>query len=134
MDEPTKTYIAIIEDDAGLRSSLARLLRAAGYHPVTYQSAEGFLSDAKRPVFDCLVVDIQLNGMAGIELSERLAAQGSITPLVLLSADEDREVLQRTVRAPFAGFIGKSAPCAAVFAAIDSAIHIGGKDAGIHTQ
>ena len=57
MSESIKTYIAVIEDDEGLRRSLARLLRAAGYQPVTYQSAEAFLNDAKHPVFDCLVVD-----------------------------------------------------------------------------
>ena len=57
MAESIKTYIAVIEDDEGLRRSLARLLRAAGYQPVTYRSAEAFLNDAKHPVFDCLVVD-----------------------------------------------------------------------------
>ena len=126
MNEPTRTYVAIIEDDDGLCSSLARLLRAVGYHPVTYQSAEGFLNDEKRPAFDCLVVDIQLNGMSGIELSERLAADGSITPLIFLTAHEDGEVLKRTVRAPFAAFLGKNEPGAAVFAAIERAIHSGG--------
>ena len=125
MGESTKACIAVIEDDEGLRRSLARLLRAAGYQPVTYQSAEAFLNDAKHPVFDCLVVDVQLDGMSGIELSEQLAVSGSMTPLIFLTAHEDCEVLRQTIRAPFAGFIRKNEPSAAVFAAIDKAIHVG---------
>ena len=125
MCESKKTYIAVIEDDEGLRRSLARLLRAAGYQPVTYQSAEAFLNDAKHPVFDCLVVDVQLDGMSGIELSEQLAVSGSMTPLIFLTAHEDCEVLRQTIRAPVAGFLRKNEPSAAVFAAIDKAIHVG---------
>jgi len=124
MGESIKTYIAVIEDDEGLRRSLARLLRAAGYQPVTYQSAEAFLNDAKHPVFDCLVVDVQLDGMSGIELSEQLAVSGSMTPLIFLTAHEDCEVLMQTLRAPFAGILRKNEPSAAVFAAIDKAIHV----------
>ncbi len=134
MCESTKTYIAVIEDDEGLRRSLARLLRAADYHPVTYRSAEAFLNDAKHPAFDCLVVDIQLDGISGIELSEQLAASGSTAPLVFLTAHEDREALKQTVRAPFAGFLGKNESGAAVFAAIDEAIRAGGKEISIGTQ
>ena len=70
------TYVAIVEDDESLSRSLARLLRASGYHPVSYPSAESFLDDTKRPAFDCLVVDIQLEGMSGIELNEKLASVG----------------------------------------------------------
>ena len=125
MGESIKSYIAVIEDDEALRRSLARLLRAAGYQPITYQSAEAFLNDAKHPVFDCLVVDIQLDGMSGIELSEQLAVSGSMTPLIFFTAHEDSEVLSQTIRTPFAGFIGKNEKSAAVFAAIDKAIHVG---------
>jgi FixJ family two-component response regulator len=121
--DSTKTYIAVIEDDEGLRRSLARLLRAAGYQPVTYLSAEAFLDDAKHPVFDCLVVDVQLDGMSGIELIEQLAVSGSMTPLIFLTAHDDCEVLRQKIRAPFAGFLNKNEPIAAVFAAIDKAIH-----------
>ena len=55
---------------------LGRLLRAADIQPVTYPSAEAFLADTKRPQFDCLVLDIQLGGMSGIQLSQQLLAEG----------------------------------------------------------
>jgi FixJ family two-component response regulator len=120
-----KTCIAVIEDDEGLRRSLARLLRAAGYQPLTYPSAEAFFNEAKHQVFDCLVVDVQLDGMSGIELSEQLAVSGSTTPLIFLTAHEECEVLRQTIRAPFAGFLRKNESSAALFAAIDKAIHVG---------
>jgi FixJ family two-component response regulator len=78
------TCVAVVDDDESLNRSLARLLRASGIHPVTYLSAESFLDDAKRPEFDCLILDIQLGGISGIELCERLAATGSTTPVVKL--------------------------------------------------
>ena len=59
------------------------------------------------------------------ELSEQLAVSGSMTPLIFFTAHEDSEVLSQTIRTPFAGFIGKNEPSAAVFAAIDKAIHVG---------
>jgi len=96
IDEDSKTYIAIVEDDESLCRSLARLLHASGYHPVTYLSAEAFLDDTKRPAFDCLVVDIQLSGMSGIELGQHLLEHGMTIPLIFLTAHEEWETLKRS--------------------------------------
>jgi FixJ family two-component response regulator len=71
---------------------LGRLLRAAGIQPITYASAEAFLADTKHPQFDCLVFDIQLGGMSGIELAQRLKAEGQHTPIVFMTAHDDPEV------------------------------------------
>jgi FixJ family two-component response regulator len=71
-------YVAVVDDDENFCRSLGRLLRAAGMQPITYPSAEAFLADTKRPRFDCLVLDIHLGGMSGIELGERLVAEGSM--------------------------------------------------------
>ena len=90
-----KPYVAVVEDDESCRRSLARLLAASGYHPVGYHSAEAFLADSNRPTFQCLVVDIQLGGMSGVELKERLAASGSATPFIFLTAQEDAEELHQ---------------------------------------
>lgn len=124
MNESSDACIAIIEDDNGLRRSLARLLRAAGYRPITYESAEAFLDEADAPTFDCLVVDIQLNGMSGIQLSEHLALTGSTAPVVFITAHEDREGLKQILRTPFAELLGKDEPSARLFAAIEKATHL----------
>ena len=76
MGSATKIYVAVVDDDETIRRSFGRLLRAAGMQPITYDSAESFLADTKRPQFGCLVLDIQLGGMSGIELAGRLAGGG----------------------------------------------------------
>ena len=67
----------------------SRLLRAAGMQPISYASAEAFLADTKHPLFDCLVLDVHLGGMSGIELGQRLLAEGrwrlsSFSPLMTI--------------------------------------------------
>lgn len=123
MIEASDAYVAVIEDDDGLRRSLARLLRAAGYRPVTYRSAEMYLDEASPPKFECLVVDIQLDGMSGIQLGEHLAAAGSTLPVIFITAHEDREDLRQIIRVPFADLLGKDEPSARLFAAIEKATH-----------
>lgn len=115
-------YVAVVDDDEGVCRSLGRLLRAAGFQPITYLSAEAFLADRKRPVFDCLVLDIQLEGLSGIELGQRLAAAGSTTPLVFITAHDEPEIRERALRIPGSSFLAKTAPADAVFAAIRRAV------------
>jgi len=92
MSQVATTYVAVVDDDENIRRSFGRLLRAAGYHAITYDSAESFLADNKRPEFGCLVLDIQLGGISGIELAERLAAVDQRTPLIFITAHDDPEV------------------------------------------
>lgn len=87
----SRLYVAVVDDDASLRRSLGRLLRAAGIQPITYGSAEAFLADTKRPRFDCLILDVQLGGMSGIELGRRLAAAGGYAPFIYITAFDDAE-------------------------------------------
>jgi FixJ family two-component response regulator len=115
--------VAVVEDDESLRRAVARLLAASGYHPVGYHSAEALLADSNRPTFQCLVVDIQLGGISGLELKERLAASGSTTPVVFLTAQESAEGRHRALQAHCAGVLRKSEPGAVLLTAIDGAIH-----------
>ena len=81
-------YVAVVDDDEELCRSFGRLLRAAGFQPITYASAEALLADTKHPQFDCLVLDIELGGMSGIELAEHLLAKGCSTPFIFITAHE----------------------------------------------
>src|SRR5438046_8931414 len=89
MSSTKQTYVAVVDDDEKLCQSFGRLLRAAGLQPITYPSAEAFLADAKQPRFDCLVLDVQLEGMSGFELAQRLTAEGEHTPFVFVSRRRD---------------------------------------------
>ena len=123
MGEATgKISVAVVDDDASLCRSLARLLRASGIDSVCYCSAEDLLGDRNRSHFDCLIFDIQLGGMSGIELHERLAAGSSITPVIFLTAHDEPEWRERAQRIGCAAFLGKSDPADALFAAINQAI------------
>jgi FixJ family two-component response regulator len=91
MSKSKPIYVAMVDDDENLCRSLARLLRAAGFQPITYASAEAFLADTKHPQFDCLVLDIQLGGMSGIELAQRIVAEGRHAPIIFITARDDPE-------------------------------------------
>ena len=66
--------VAVVEDDAPSRTALGRLLRAAGFEPALFESAEAYIDASPTPT--CVVVDVQLPGMSGIELQQRLRAAG----------------------------------------------------------
>ena len=118
----TPSYVAVVDDDESLGRSLGRLLRAAGYLPVIYLSAEDFLSDVKQPRFDCLVLDIQLGGISGVELSQQLAASGSTAPVIFITAHDDPGERERALRIPGAVYLRKNDSADAVLEALRRAI------------
>ena len=89
MSSITPIYVAVVDDDESICRSFGRLLRAAGLQPITYSSAESFLADTKHPQFGCLVLDIQLGEISGIELAQRLSAAGGHTPVIFITAHDD---------------------------------------------
>ena len=108
MSSPTPIYVAVVDDDESVCRSLSRLLRAAGIQPVTYSSAEAFLADKKHPKFDCLVLDIQLDGMSGIELQRRRVSAGDKTPVIFITAHNDPEARAEAKAIGCAAFFGKT--------------------------
>jgi len=121
-------YVAVVDDDESLCRSFSRLLRTAGFQTVTYASAEAFLEDAKRPRFDCLVLDIQLGGMSGLELSRCLKALRDSTPFVFITAHDAPEVQSEALACGCAGYFRKTDPGALVLEAINKAIHPGDRE------
>ena len=116
-------YVAVVDDDESVCRSFARLLRIAGFQPVTYASAEVFLADTKRPRFDCLVLDVQLEGISGLELSHRLAAVKDATPVVFITAHDAPEVRAQALAAGCAGYFRKTDPGALILATISQAVN-----------
>jgi len=124
MEGSQRSYIAVIDDDESLCRSMSRLLRAANFHPVTYSSAEAFLTDTKRPRFDCLVLDIQLQGMSGLDLRRRLSAVKSPTPIVFITAHDDPGMRAEAEASGCAGYFRKTDSGADVLAAIHRTINL----------
>jgi FixJ family two-component response regulator len=118
MSNPIPIHVAVVDDDEGVCRSLSRLLRAGGINPMTYSSAEAFLADDKHPKFDCLVLDIQLGGMTGIELQRRRLTVGDKTPVIFITAHDDPEARAEAQALGCAAFFGKTDSGAEVLDAI----------------
>ena len=121
-DKAGNVYVAVVDDDESLCRSFARLLRAAGMQPVTYLSAEAFLADKKQPQFDCLLLDIQLTGMSGLELQKQLAATRRAAPVIFITAHDDPRARELAHEAGCAGYLRKTDSGDDVLAAIRSAL------------
>jgi len=118
----TENRIAVVDDDESLCRSMSRLLRAANYSPAVYGSAEAFLADELHASYDCLVLDIQLEGMSGLELHEKLVSSGIDTPVIFITAHDAPEVRAQATTAGCAGFFRKTDSGSAVLSAIEDAI------------
>ena len=124
MSVPGQTYVGVVDDDESVCRALSRLLRAEGIQPVSYLSAEAFLADTKRPLFDCLVLDIQLGGMSGVDLHRQLQASGSSTPVIYITAHDEPETRELAQAAGCAAYFRKTAPGQDVLRAIRRAAHL----------
>ena len=82
--------------------------RAAGFFPVSYPSAEAFLPDTERPYFDCLVLDVRLGGMSGIELRQRLNEMGSNIPVIFNTAHADPVDQERAAQVGCPAYLRKT--------------------------
>lgn len=118
MDTTRNIYVAVLDDDESLCLSMSRLLRAARLQPITYPSGEFFLAYTKRPKFDCLVLDIQLTGMTGLDLRRRLSAVMDATPVIFITARDDPELRAQAEASGCAGYFRKMDSGAEVLAAI----------------
>jgi FixJ family two-component response regulator len=80
--------IAIVEDDSGMREALTRMLKAAGFEARGYDSAEAFLEQNSTSPVECLVLDVHLPGVSGLELQRRLVEAGRERPVVFITAHD----------------------------------------------
>jgi FixJ family two-component response regulator len=110
--------IAIIDDDQSLCRSLGRLVRQAGFRPVSFISAEDFLQSPERAELRCLLVDIQLGGMSGIDLHRQLLAEGDTTPVIYITAYDEPSARIEALNTGCAGFFLKTDAGSAIIEAL----------------
>jgi len=89
---PNDSTIAVVDDDASLREALKGLLRSAGFRAEVFSSAEEFLRSGRLRGTACLILDVRMPGMSGVELQERLMRTDPAVPIVFISAHGDEEV------------------------------------------
>lgn len=102
--------IVVVEDDAGMSKAIARLLRAAGFQPMSFASAEELLQTEAVDSAACLVLDIHLPGLSGLELARLLITSGRARPVIFITGqdeaslrDEARRLGSAYFRKPFEG-------------------------------
>jgi FixJ family two-component response regulator len=84
-----RTVVVVVDDDAGILKSVSRLLACHGIESRTFASAEALLKSDSVQTATCLLLDIHLGGISGIELQRRLAASGSKLPVIFMTASDD---------------------------------------------
>ncbi len=99
--------VCIIEDDDSVRRALRRLIRSMGFEVETFATAEEFL-DSSEPMFpSCLILDVHLPGMNGLDLQRRLHADGCNIPIVVITAYADEEVREQAFQSGAIAFLPK---------------------------
>ena len=91
------TVVHIVEDDESVRQSLSRLMRSVGFSSRAYKSAETFLHEAEIGMDGCILLDITMSHMNGLELGRQLKAKRIICPIIVVSAIDD-EVTRHSAR------------------------------------
>jgi FixJ family two-component response regulator len=110
--------IAIIEDDSAMRTSLVRLLNAMGYEVEQYDSPEAFLANVERCKASCLIIDVHLAGMSGLELARHPAVVALKRPIILNSARDDPAVREQAAAAGCCAFLTKPYTATELLAAL----------------
>ena len=103
----TEPWVGVIDDDLSIRCSLARVFRVDGIRVETFASAEEFLDRTVPGEPKCIVLDVHLGRLSGFELQDRLAAAGSSTPIIFITAHEEIPSSRLARRAGACGYLRK---------------------------
>jgi FixJ family two-component response regulator len=114
-------YVAIVDDDAPMREALGRLLRVQGINSRNYPSARAFLEALPSHMPDCLIVDVNMPDMTGIELQRELLKHAVRIPTIVITGSDDKSIAASAASLGAVAFFFKPVPRDALMAAINSA-------------
>jgi FixJ family two-component response regulator len=114
--------VAVIDDDVDILKAIGRLLKAHGFRLESFASAEAFLARDSAHELACLVLDIHLGGISGIELQRRLKASGCRLPIIFITAIEDDATRRDAMAAGCVAYLRKPFAARLLIDAIDSAM------------
>jgi FixJ family two-component response regulator len=104
---PSTAAIAIVDDDRSVREALTSLVRSLGYVVMAFECAEDLLKSRRRRRLSCVIADVQMPGMTGLELYDRLVASGEPIPTILITAFPDERAQKRALQAGVVGYLTK---------------------------
>jgi FixJ family two-component response regulator len=102
-----RNLISVIDDDESVRRTTTRLIESFGFRAAAFASAEMFLNSGQLHDISCLIVDVHMPGMNGLQLQSQLAATGCSIPIIFITAHDDKESRRRAMQAGAIAFLGK---------------------------
>src|SRR6266567_7429613 len=99
--------VAVVEDDESYRAALQRLLKSAGFQVRSFASAEDFLDSGQQHETGCLIADIRMPGMSGLDLQAKLNADHCRVPIIFMTAHGDEQMRMHALRAGAVEFLAK---------------------------
>ncbi len=117
-----RRVVGVIDDDLSVRRALVRLLRTAGLDVLLFETAEDFLSAGDRRRIECLVIDVRLPGISGLELLTQI--RNEATPAILITAHDDDRLRDRALAAGAVGFFLKPFNNRQLISTVKEALHL----------
>jgi FixJ family two-component response regulator len=118
----SQPMIAVVDDDEGIRKSLRRLLRSAGFEAATFASAEDYLASMSELSAACLILDVRLPGQSGTALHQRLTDDQHLIPTIFISAHENELANARSTAADAVAYLRKPFDAEALLDAVRQAL------------
>lgn len=116
------SLIAIVDDDLAIREALDDLVRSLGYESMLFPSAEEFLAFEPRISIDCMVVDVKMGGMSGIELQTRLNTEPDRPPMIFMTSYHDEKTRCAALDGGALAFLGKPVDLSKLIACLESVL------------
>jgi FixJ family two-component response regulator len=114
--------ISIVDDDKSVREAAKTLIKSLGYATETFASAEEFLESGRLCDTACLITDVQMPGMSGVDLQSHLSATGHCPPVIFVTAYPEASIRERALSAGAFGFLGKPFSEDSLIACLDRAL------------
>jgi FixJ family two-component response regulator len=114
--------VSIIDDDESIRNTMSSLVRSLGYDALTFDSAEAFLASPRLDETSCLILDVQMSGMSGLDLQDELRTCNYTVPIIFITAFPDEALRHRAEAAGALGFFGKPVDGQIIIACLNKAV------------
>ena len=121
-DLPERSVVSIVENDAFVREATGGLVRSLGLTAITFASAEDFLQSGRIKDTLCIIADVQMPGLSGLELQIYLLAQGHRTPIIFITAFPEERIRAQALASGAVGFLSKPFKEECLISCIDTAL------------
>lgn len=127
---PASAVISIVDDDDSVRVATNNLLRSRGYVVHTFASAEEFLASPNLDETSCVIADVQMSAMSGLDLLTEMRAKGRAAPFIFVTAYPDENIRVRAMKAGAACFLAKPFAVHRLIECLEAALEAGRSEAG----